>query len=304
MWWQCFATELILNYRRMLRAVRGCPQVTGVDIGYLYQSGSRTANVGLRVHLREEKTQPLVPRPIPWSPMIAPAMVNEHGAAAFTPSSRTAFADPICPGIQVCNVHRRGGTLGLLVLDRHERPHVLSSLHVLGSPLRSGGSPAVVQPAPPMMLGVMTNGFDDVMGDVAIATIDDRDCVPAQFGTGALVADAGFPHLGDPVTKSGVASDITSGIVDGIGRYMMGRGGREGMDGFRVVAADATGLVARPGDSGALWYNPLTDVGYGLHVAGEASDEGTWRVGIACHLAPALDRLGVTPLRHPVRADR
>jgi hypothetical protein len=305
MWWRQFAPELVEEYWRTLHAIGGSPQVAGVDIGLVGEGARHTANVGVRVHLREEGAVRAVRARDPgarWTVMVTGAPRTHHAAGEGLPTSRTIFADPICPGIQVCNVHRRGGTLGLIVVDGNQRPYVLSSLHVLGSPLTSGGSASVVQPSPPMMLGQVTKGFCDVMGDVALATVDHRDCEPAQFGTGALVRSAGFARVGDRVTKSGIASDVTSGVVDGAGRYLMGRSDCDGMDGFRIVAADVTGLVARPGDSGALWYSTETCVGYGLHVAGEASDEGTWRVAIACHLSPVLDRLGVSPLQHAIRA--
>ena len=94
---------------------------------------------------------------------------------------------------------------------------------------------------------------------------------------------------------------VTSGIVDGIGRYMLDRTRVQGMDGFRVVCASresttpCDGELSGHGDSGSVWYRQSTIVGVGLHVGGDVSaPDPNRQPAIACHLPRVIQRLGVS----------
>jgi hypothetical protein len=52
--------------------------------------------------------------------------------------------------------------------------------------------------------------------------------------------------------------------------------------------------ISGSGDSGALWYDPQTREGLGLHFAGESDPAPTAEYALACHLDEVLDELNIS----------
>lgn len=283
-----------------LRDLKSNEEVAAVDVGYLYDGEERTDSVGLRVHLRQGPTDrralPLGVGRRPYTTSHGIVVQNfeaeyqRSAGPAHGTASRTDYHDPVRPGIGVCNTQRASGTLGLLV-RRNEQVLMLSAYHVL-SPAVLGQSPEVAQPSAPQIVGKFVGGFDDRTGDAALATIEGRKVNPAQHTSEVVVSSLAYPTLGALVSKSGAGSDVSYGIVDGIGRYFL-PGTPQGMDGFRIVPSVRGRILSRNGDSGAVWYDSGTGTGYGLHVAGGTG--GPVPSSVACFLASVLERLDVTP---------
>ncbi len=118
--------------------------------------------------------------------------------------------------------------------------------------------------------------------------------------------------LGKEVWKSGKATGVTRGMIDGIGLYFFNYAGvgRVPVEGFKIVPTLADKgkdiEISAPGDSGALWVIDGQDgkdgeiKGVGLHVDGEKTDSPADEHALACHLDKVLEKLGVT-LVHPLR---
>ena len=103
--------------------------------------------------------------------------------------------------------------------------------------------------------------------------------------------------LGECVMKSGRTTGITQGYVDGIGFYIVDYGGTIGrvrIEGFKVLPVQSQrGEVSAPGDSGAVWFLNRTLEGVGLHFDGERNSIFLQEHGLACHLPPAMKKLGL-----------
>jgi len=318
--------KLLASYRTALAEFGGNKEVTGVDIGYLYESGRRTEKPGIRVHFGD-----ISPRKWLKSAEFLPEMIDGvrvmpvratyrlHDSAApdslptiplQPPIRRTTRFDPIQPGVSVSHHMLRGGTLGLIVYDQLSgEACILSNWHVLaGHPGARPGDP-IVQPGagsggsdPGHTIATLHRSIFDQDGDAAIAKLNGKRGInPAQVDTDVVITTARIPRLGEIVVKSGVRTGVTAGLVDGCGRYFLRMpAGNEvvvGMDGFRIVPLDDRNAddreVSGSGDSGSVWYSADDQAGVGLHVAGEASADPTQELGIACYLPPVLARLEV-----------
>ncbi|HEU0077550.1 MAG TPA: hypothetical protein VFQ76_07880, partial [Longimicrobiaceae bacterium] len=225
------------------------------------------------------------------------------------PSRRKKF-DPIRPGVSVANRRRPQGTLGLIVDHPTKGRCILSCAHVL---IHSAGTDRTIQqpgrPSGRAIADADTTVLDQD-GDAAIGVLKGSlHSNPAQLGTDVVVKTVRMPDLGEILTKSGLTTGVTCGVVDGLGRYLLTGGGgpsasagslmASGMDGFRIVPRSAgspgSDQISDSGDSGATWYAHADLAGVGLHVAGETDQNDPDEHAIACYLPRVLQRLGVTP---------
>lgn len=324
------------QYAAVLQQAGEVSGVSGVDIGNRYDGPTRTADLVVRVHYSEPVTQEceqltgrLASLGFPVQILLATYArdvgLPTESLFSFLPFGgppRLAPALPLRPGVSIVGDGLAPGTLGLIVFDTAGEPHVLSSAHVLA--VGDDGKAKVrtiFQPAPPTGFGssrrvgeAMATGFvHDENGDAAIGRIDQKVNDAGGKSQTQTVCLAQWPEngkpvvtisrvllarIGDAVSKSGVKTDVTHGVVDGIGRYRIGSTAATGIQGFRVVP-DAGGdgkPLSDFGDSGAVWYT-ADGAGVGLHVGGPGHT-GKANYAIACQLAIVLKilQVDVTPV--------
>jgi hypothetical protein len=293
--------------------------VCGVDIGYRYAGTRMMPNDGLvvRVHrssklsasdesARAERrmtarasSAAAVPPTMEGVPLVflhakyARHQGGSRGATAQDVHKRVVLVDPLCPGVQVAQRNGTGGTLGLIVFDLElEEFSILSNEHVL----RVAGGHEIDQPELAKggtQVATFTRAIAHPTGDAALARLNkNRTLSAVQFGTKVVVAAAANVLIGDVVQKSGAASGLTTGVVDGIGRYRMADNEKLGMDGFRIVAKPRNRDVSKGGDSGAVWFRKSDHKGLGLHVGGDITVANLERrPAIAAHLPAVLQAL-------------
>ncbi|HEY4302862.1 MAG TPA: hypothetical protein VGM82_00235 [Gemmatimonadaceae bacterium] len=215
---------------------------------------------------------------------------------------------PLRPGISVGGEGISGGTLGMIVFDSAGRAYILSAAHVLSvrpSTKEPIGENPTTQPARNGDNTVVIVGkeaktvFDDGRIDAAISAIRDqladgqaitycRRTLSDTPAKSAVIGPPGAAVIGRPVRKSGNASLVTTGKIDGIGHYFADDDDHIGFDGFRITSTDGN-KPSRRGDSGAIWYSTENSQGIGLHVAGDDTN-----ASLACHLDVVFTELGVT----------
>jgi hypothetical protein len=301
-------------YQRMLELAWEMDGVIGVDVGYADPDGQPTGELVVRVYASDDETgwdlASRLPKSIDGVPVShRTASFRVHGSPGRRPAGedcdRTEFCDPLRPGVSVANFSIVGGTIGLIVDHPQKGRCILSCAHVLVDP--RGMQRAVVQPAGEDLedqIGDVDSVISGSDGDAAIAILNGkRGTRPAQYETGVVVKRAREPRLNEIVTKSGAATGVTCGMVEGIGRYrlqleddmLLGSLAAlkdQGLDAIRIVPARGCERpISRGGDSGSVWYANTDDAGVGLHVAGESGSGAA----LACSLSMVLERLGVTP---------
>jgi hypothetical protein len=288
-----------------------------VDLGYKYTKGKRTAELAVRVHVREKLDRAhlgpaaLVPEDLDGvATDVLQAKYKPH-AEVHAPPERTRPAPRIQPGISVGH-HRlhQAGTLGAVVYCRRTgQPCLLSAWHVLAVTTQAQTGDAITQPGP-------SDGGDasrDVVGrllrwsrevDAAIASYNGaRLLLTAQLAAdpadGVVLQAARMPRLGEVLVKSGRTTGVTRARVDAEGRYNIPYlDGARWMRGFMLVP-EAAGNPADEeisafGDSGAVVYDPAGREGVGLLIAGETDASPTKEQAIAVPLPDVLESLDVS----------
>ena len=215
---------------------------------------------------------------------------------------------PIQPGLSVGHHNVSAGTLGAMVFDRETgKPGILSNWHVLvGSSAAKPGDP-ILQPGRAdggtnvqNVVATLTRSILDENGDAAVALLNGtRRFVAEQFGSGVSLASARTVRRDDIVEKSGRTSGVTRGRVDGVGRYFIDYSvGRVGVDGFKIVTIKKGNPdneeISSPGDSGSVWYSPVSKEALGLHFAGETDFEPGEEHALACHMPRVLTALNAS----------
>ncbi|HSR72337.1 MAG TPA: hypothetical protein VLL72_08145 [Kiloniellales bacterium] len=305
-------------YEKAVRTYGRRPNVTGVDVGYKYDGGRRSDVIAVRIHVEEKipvsalEAAEVLPSEIDGVPV---DVIQGH----YSPNDGTAEAalglderrqrrDPIQPGISISHPLVSAGTLGAIVYDRRDgRACLLSNWHVLAGSLFARAGDPILQPGrfdggrrERDVIATLRRMHLGPRGDAAIAALNDaRGVETAQGHSGVRVVAARRATLGDVVTKSGRTTGMTSGVVDGVGRYRVAYSvGPQTIEGFiiRVREADnpANREISAGGDSGSLWYDPFTEEGLGLHFAGETDPAPAAEYALACHLEAVLDELGVS----------
>ena len=128
--------------------------------------------------------------------------------------------------------------------------------------------------------------------DWAVAGLTGRREWRAElFESASRVTGVRYPKLGDVLAKSACSTGETRGLIDGIGTHL----GLQSS--FRLVPdADADQPVSLRGDSGAVWYDPQSGEGVGLHSKGPIHADAAGGFAVASFLAFVLRRSGVALL--------
>jgi hypothetical protein len=253
------------SYKRYLK-YKG---VHYADIGYKYTNNTRTDQLCLRLYVHRKHTKKFlkadaIPKRIEGiktdiiisNPKLHPRFGDRH--------------DNLRGGIEILNSYLfDSGTLGAILYDANNNLVGLSNHHVLYGGKGQDGD-TIIQPKqdvaqPTDIVGNLITGSQKY--DCAIFSVNaNRNSEEARILelTNKITAVQDPTH-GLPVKKSGIASDVTGGIIDGVG-----------VDGsFCIVQNPArpnpNNVLATFGDSGSIWVldDGLGDVAVGLHYAGE-----------------------------------
>lgn len=243
-----------------------------VDVGYKYIKGEQTDKLAIRVHVHEKKPESALKPSEVISREIEGVPTDVIQSNPVEEQDRQRRFDPLAGGIVVWNTRLRayGGTLGAIVYDADTlEPMGLTNHHVLVRNIGQRGD-NIAQPA--------TVDAADVIGtlvrwdrrlDCAICTLNNARGIsgriegyPDRPGGPGGPTGVRRPSVGMPVTKSGIATGVTYGIVDGIGFTQ-----------FTVVPDPAhpslNGEISASGDSGSVWLEVGSFNAVGLHWGGE-----------------------------------
>lgn len=276
------------------------PDVTGVDIGYKWKGGKRKSEIVIRIHLREKFQPAHVTRreriPLTINGVRTDVIQATYADSACFDPVRATARDPFQPGLSIGRQGGATGTVGLIVTyDVKVKKAILSCRHILAG----GNSPqpgdAILQPGPDdggrAANRVATLERVDVPTDSAIALLtDERPHTLEQFGSGVVVSGTRFPKMGNVLEKSSRTTGVQHGLIDGIGVY-------EGLKfSFHLVPEDdaAECRISEPGDSGAVWYDPVTRQAVGLHAKGEPSGSNLQDYAIATSVKKIALLLNIT----------
>lgn len=302
-------------YEKALRDYGHRSEVTGVDIGYKYKDGRRRDQVVLRIHLREKLAPELID-PAQLLPTEIDGVPVDVIQGSYTPSGNGILAlaarrhrrDPVQPGISISHHLGTAGTIGAIVYDRTDGAAcILSNKHVLAEAALAEAGDQILQPG-------RTDGgrrdFDAIArlrrmylgprGDAAIAALNQsRQIQPVLYGSDIQIEGTRRAQVGDLAAKSGRSTGITDGRVDGVGRFKVRYGFQDHwIEGFKLRTQDDANPdnleLTLHGDSGSLWYDPVTREGLGLHFAGEDDSAPSAEFALACHLDAVLDELLVS----------
>jgi hypothetical protein len=295
-------------YSRLLESLGARPEVTGVDIGHKYVDGVRTRDLVVRVHVRRKmpKSRLADGERVPASVLgietdVLEARYESHSTGTPRPWERHSTVQP---GISVGSAKAEAGTLGLIVYDAETgAPCMLSAFHVLAGPFGAIEDP-ITQPAridqgraPADTVATLLRFHrPGSWGDAAVAKLNgQRPFAAEQLGSAARLTGLGPPTIDQVLEKCGRTTGVTRGRVEGTGTYYYahapyGIGGfRLSSDGFDDPERQDLSAV---GDSGAVWYDPATGVGVGLHCAGESGSDREF--AIASYLSRVMKTLQVS----------
>jgi endonuclease G len=308
------------------------PNISSVGIGYKIKGGKRRRAISIqftvdqKVDIDEEPEalEAMDTRRIPPSFEVEGEIINTdviercyEPSFEVVPESVKPFrkrrADPVVPGISVCNVEGSAGTVGCSAYDsKSGEPYVLSNWHVLHG---RGGEigDLIVQPGPfddantdENELGSLVRSHLGLAGDCAIASITDRDMSPRIHGLETVPLRIAEVELDDQVVKSGRTTGVTHGIVTRINVTINlnygGQVGQRKIGGFEIgpdpnhPAPDNE--ISMGGDSGSVWVvvggdGQPTDIVAGLHFAGE-SKHNPDEYALACNIHSVLRNLEVS----------
>ncbi|HXM45233.1 MAG TPA: hypothetical protein VN924_28600 [Bryobacteraceae bacterium] len=284
-------TRALAHAKRLALGIEG---ITGVDFGQAYKDGKKTRRHGIRFHLAHKlhrsavaKSQ-LLPKELHGFPCdVIQAAYQPHATTAIPQSPRTAF-DPIRPGISVGNVLRTTtGTLGAIVRDAGPGrvACILSNWHVLCGSIQCVPGETVSQPGAfdagnslARVVASLARWARISTGcDAAIAAIDNGvGFEPQELTSGLAPARISKPKLNQKLVKSGIATRLTHGVVDGLGgSYKMDYSAYgdqvRWMDGIHIVAGPDRQEedISLDGDSGSVWIEAETGNAVALHFGGE-----------------------------------
>jgi hypothetical protein len=306
--WQVngFDDATVHAFNVALRKYGSRPDVTGVDIGIKVKDGELNARAGavIRIHVREKIEKAALTRreKIPASvegiptDIIEARYVEQHAAMDIDPA-RVMRVDPFQPGVSIGHEDSTAGTLGMFVTDTlNMRRCILSTDHVLRGGSKPKPGDAIVQPGPadegatPGDVVATLGRFNKLVAAAIAPLTGARQLVDEQLGSGVRIANFRLPIVGDVLEKSGRTTGITQGLVDGLGHF-------DGV-GFsmhlRPLAEDIDDIpISDGGDSGAVWYDPETRAGVGLHVRGAEHPTGQSSFAIASSLVVIAQKLNI-----------
>jgi hypothetical protein len=143
--------------------------------------------------------------------------------------------------------------------------------------------------------GLLRSLLPGSSGDAAVAKLNGtRAFSREQLSTGVVVRHASLPSMGQILEKCGRTTGVTQGEVVGMGKYFYADAPL-GISGFQLELVGHDDPLredlSAPGDSGALWYDPTSKTGVGLHAAGEVAQSSEF--AIASYLTRVLSALSV-----------
>ena len=316
-------SQLQQAYQKAFKAYIGRNDVTGIDVGYKYVGGQRTDDIAVRIHVREKipktalEAAEVFPPEIDGVPVDIIQAIYKSTAAREDLSKRKTRQDIIQPGLSIGHPHVTAGTFGTVVYDNFSgRPCILSNWHILVGSSNASPGDDIIQPGsldggrlPRDRVGQLERSILDAEGDAAIGFLDlasGRSLDLAQLDTGFVVQSARMAQIGDILEKSGRTTGVTRGKVDGLGSYTIPYSvGERTIQGFKIVSVidgnPNNEEISSGGDSGSIWYDPVTKEGVGLHFAGELDPDPRQENAIACHLPSVLEALNIslTPSTQP-----
>jgi endonuclease G len=320
-------SQLQQAYQKAFKAYMGRDNVTGIDVGYKYDNGQRTDDIVVRIHVREKipesalEAAEVFPKEIDGVPVDVIQAIYRPTVATESLFERRVRRDIIQPGISIGHpIYVTAGTFGAVVYDKFSgRQCVLSNWHVLKGSNEASPGDEIVQPGdldggrlPRDRIGQLDRSILNEDGDAAIAFLDSasgRSLEFAQLGTGVIVQAARIVRIGDILEKSGRTTGVTRGKVDGSGAYTLSYSvGSKTIQGFKIVSVTDGNPnneeISSGGDSGSIWYDPVTKEGIGLHFAGETDPNPRQEHAIACHLPRVLDALNISLTPSGIEAAR
>lgn len=291
------------------------PNVSLIDVGLRIKEreGQRiTSEPTVRVHLRHKPRGPafeafaarspervIDERTVGFPVDIIEADYQLHFHWGQLPARAQLF-DPLQGGISISNEWSFSyGTLGGLVTDRATGdPMILSNWHVLYESAYAPRGLSIYQPGygdggrfhntiAYLDRHAMNQGIDAA---VAVLT-DDRSWINNQLDIGPVLGVTD-PAIDMVVTKSGRASEVTEGIITGVGGVKTipyGGFNRVVRHVVHIAQTPARGEVSNPGDSGSWWLDRDSKRAVGLHFAGDSLPE----YGLAFAMPQVLDVLNI-----------
>jgi len=255
--------------RRNEERLRAIPGVHYVDVGYKIVDGSPTDELAIRIHVYTKRPESdleasqIAPEEIEGVP------VDVIQSNPGLQQNRGGRFDPLVGGVSIGNTRQPfRGSLGMVVFDsRTANPMGLSNHHVLVGPGGQAGD-FVAQPGSGLP--------SDVMGSVGrwSLSLDSALCFigPARnVSTNILGFPAGASSIAEPligmaITKSGLATQVTRGIIEGVSSEEF------------TIRPDPNNLplggeISAPGDSGSIWLRVSDSAAVGLHYAGETDED-------------------------------
>lgn len=209
------------------------------------------------------------------------------------------FHEMLRPGISLAGIGCARGTLGAWVRSSQGNPFLLSAWHVLLGPYGVSGqvvlqpSPADGGTAPYHAAGEVMAFVRDRRGEAAIARpVGLRKESDRVLYSEVVLKGSRDPTEGEVLEKVGAGTGRTRAVVLWVGdvkpTYVPG-----GCRGFVLGPVGGSKQeISAPGDSGAVWYDPLTGHAVGLHLEGELP--GNEERAIACCITDPLRALKVT----------
>jgi hypothetical protein len=304
------AAAALARAKRFAHSLDG---VQGVDFGYAYRRGKRRGLGSVRFHVKRKfgmddlQQHQRIPKTIGGVDVdVIVATYRPHNGNPRGPQT------VVVPGISIGNAKTEStGTLGGLVRDNEtSRLAILSNWHVLCGTTDAAAGDEICQPGPMDTGSSLARPIATVdkwlpltdQLDAAIAYVNDGVTTGGNlFGTDFHAQGTAAPAVGMHVVKSGAATGVTSGVVDGIGGsynidYTQFGDKPEWMSGFRIVPnpTDHASSLSLDGDSGSFWLDSASNNAVGLHFAGEDDDGPLNEYALAHSLDAVLQRLNVT----------
>ena len=262
--------KMLAVLRRHRKEFLKFPGIHYVDVGLKYVKNNRMDKVCIRFHVYKKMPGSLlqsfaIPREIEgYETDVVVSLPRLQDRAGI------AYAQ-LEGGIEIQNPFLEDrGTLGAFVYDSNNNICGLTNHHVLFGDGGVKGNP-VVQPVSPQakpedIIGELADG--NKAFDCAIFKLNNsRPFLPDEVGLAGAIRHTIEPDMHQKVIKSGITTEVTYGIVEGLGT-----------DRSFTISIDhdnppADNLLCFYGDSGSVWLlnNGQNDTAVGLHFGGDAN---------------------------------
>jgi hypothetical protein len=243
--------------------------ISGIDFGAKIVAGEIPAHapLAIRFHVRQKRPMARVPRAerLPSEVNGVATDVVQRRDAPHHAFDRRARCDPMQPGVSVCHAAGTPGTVGMFVRgigNDAASLYLLSADHVLAQGTKPRAGDSILQPGVGGVRGGRCPARRSILYDAAVARLNANVAFQNIVAeSNDLIDGSEFPFIGMPLLMSGLKTDGTTGVVEGIGLF-------EGLGPSMLLRPFGNPPFAQPGDSGAVWYEPSTGRAVGLHVRG------------------------------------